>query len=184
MKLVIILGPHAVGKMSVSKKLADLTELRLFPNHMTLKVVRYFFAEDDPKEKRRLNALFRPHIYKGLAINQEEGIIFTYMVGLEEPSEYEYIDSLLDIYKAHDVDTYVVELEADYGKLLETEKQFLPNPPKRDPAFSEELFRTLEAKHKANSADRDTPFENYLKIDNTEMSPEEAANRIKQAFSL
>lgn len=31
--LVIILGPHAVGKMTVGQELAKITDLRLFHNH-------------------------------------------------------------------------------------------------------------------------------------------------------
>ena len=34
--LVIILGPHAVGKMTVGQKLAEITDLRLFHNHMSI----------------------------------------------------------------------------------------------------------------------------------------------------
>lgn len=31
---VIIMGPHAVGKMTVGQELAKITGLRLFHNHM------------------------------------------------------------------------------------------------------------------------------------------------------
>ena len=34
--LVLILGPHAVGKMTVGQELAKITELRLFHNHMSI----------------------------------------------------------------------------------------------------------------------------------------------------
>ena len=33
MKLVIIFGPHAVGKMTVGQELAKITDLKLFHNH-------------------------------------------------------------------------------------------------------------------------------------------------------
>ena len=43
MKLVIIFGPHAVGKMTVGQELAKRTGLKLFHNHMTIEVVSDLF---------------------------------------------------------------------------------------------------------------------------------------------
>ena len=36
MKLVLIIGSNAVGKMTVGQELTKITDLRLFHNHMTL----------------------------------------------------------------------------------------------------------------------------------------------------
>lgn len=51
MKLVIIFGPHAVGKMTVGQKLAKITALGLFHNHMTIDIVSDLF-KNMPKSKR------------------------------------------------------------------------------------------------------------------------------------
>ena len=37
--LVIIIGPHAVGKMTVGQELARITDLRLFHNHMSIELI-------------------------------------------------------------------------------------------------------------------------------------------------
>lgn len=39
MSLVIIFGPQAVGKMTVGHALEDITDLKLFHNHMTIELV-------------------------------------------------------------------------------------------------------------------------------------------------
>ena len=39
MKLVIIIGSGAVGKMTVGQELMKITDLRLFHNHMAIKPV-------------------------------------------------------------------------------------------------------------------------------------------------
>ncbi|MDF2884003.1 MAG: hypothetical protein K0R54_4569 [Clostridiaceae bacterium] len=39
MKLIIIFGPHAVGKMTVGQELSKITNLKLFHNHMTIDIV-------------------------------------------------------------------------------------------------------------------------------------------------
>ena len=61
MKLIIITGPHAVGKMTVGQELAKITELRLFHHHMSIDVVSGLF-ENMPAERSRLPALFREEL--------------------------------------------------------------------------------------------------------------------------
>ena len=39
MKLVLLFGDCAVGKMTVGQELAKITDLRLFHNHMTIEPV-------------------------------------------------------------------------------------------------------------------------------------------------
>lgn len=58
MKLVIIFGPLAVGKMTVGYELERLTGLRLFHNHMTIDLILHFFAFGQPPF-RRLVSEFR-----------------------------------------------------------------------------------------------------------------------------
>lgn len=43
MKLVVIIGAGAVGKMTVGQELAKITDLRLFHNHMGLEMVLDIF---------------------------------------------------------------------------------------------------------------------------------------------
>jgi hypothetical protein len=49
MKLVVIFGPPAVGKMTVGYELARLTGLRLFHKHMTIDLVLNFFEFGDER---------------------------------------------------------------------------------------------------------------------------------------
>ena len=62
MKLVILFGPQAVGKMTVGQELAKQTGLKLFHNHMTIDLVSNFFdygtvelsvsADDESADRR------------------------------------------------------------------------------------------------------------------------------------
>ena len=187
MKLVIILGPHAVGKMTVGQELAAITGLKLFHNHMTIELVRNFFSVHGSAEGRRLNALFRQEIFEAVANSDLPGLIFTYMFGFDDPSEYEYINSIISLFEAHNAEACVVELYADFDIRIErnkTENRLLNKPSKRDVQKSEELFRTLEANHRLNSNDTEVPFPNYMKIDNTNLLPKEVAMKIKDRFGL
>ena len=45
MKLVLLTGDGAVGKMTVGQELAKITDLRLFHNHISIEPVLEVFAE-------------------------------------------------------------------------------------------------------------------------------------------
>ena len=187
MKLVIILGPHAVGKMTVGQKLAEFTGLKLFHNHMTIELVRNFFSPHQSDEGKRLNKLFRREIFESVAKSDLPGLIFTYMYAFDQPSEKAYIDSVIKIFEEQGAETLVVELCADFETRIErnkTENRLLNKPSKRDIPKSEALFRNIEANHRMNSNEDEKLFEAYLKIDNTNLPPEDIARLIMQKMAL
>lgn len=186
MKLVVIFGPHAVGKMTVGQALAAQTGLRLFHNHMTIDVVSDLF-ENMPGERSRLTQLFREEIFKAYAASGEYGMIFTFMWAFDQQSDWDYLQHVEELFKRHGAEVYYVELCADYDLRIErnkTENRLLHKPTKRDVVKSEALFRRLEEKYRLNSLPGEINKEHYLRIDNSALSPEEAAARIREAFAL
>ncbi len=186
MKLVVIFGPHAVGKMTVGQALAAQTGLKLFHNHMTIDVVSDLF-ENMPGERSRLTQLFREEIFQAFASSDEYGMIFTYMWAFDQQGDWDYIHHVEDIFKSRGAEVYYVELCADYDLRIQrnkTENRLLHKSTKRDIVKSEALFRRLEAKYRLNSLPGELTKEHYLRIDNTHLSPEEAARQIREAFSL
>lgn len=186
MKLVIIFGPHAVGKMTVGQELAKITDLKLFHNHMTIDIVADLF-ENMPQERRRLTELFRNEIFKSFASSNEYGMIFTCMWALEKKDDWDYIDNLENMFKSNGAEVYYVELEADYDTRLQrnkTENRLLNKPSKRNIEKSEKLFKDIENRHRLNSYPGEIKKENYIKINNTHVSPENIAKIIKDRFRL
>lgn len=98
MKLVIITGPHAVGKMTVGQELERLTGLKLFHNHMTIDIVCELFA-NMPSERMRLTELFREEIFKSFAKSGEYGMIFTYMWAFDSQEDWDYIEHVKSIFE-------------------------------------------------------------------------------------
>ena len=186
MKLVIIFGPHAVGKMTVGQELAKITDLKLFHNHMTIDIVADLF-ENMPQERRRLTEMFRNEIFKSFASSNEYGMIFTCMWALERKDDWDYIDNLENMFKSNGAEVYYVELEADYDIRLQrnkTENRLLNKPSKRNIEKSENLFKDIENRHRLNSYPGEIKKENYIKINNTHVSPENIAKIIKDRFRL
>ncbi|WP_313164932.1 AAA family ATPase [Sedimentibacter sp.] len=186
MKLIIIFGPHAVGKMTVGQELSKITDLKLFHNHMTIDIVNDLF-ENLPEEKSRLINLFRKEIFEAFSGSEEYGMIFTYMWAFDRQEDWNYINYVEELFASEGAEVYFVELEADYELRIErnkTENRLLNKPTKRNLEKSEAIFRSLESTYRLNSYEGEIKKINYIKINNTNFSPEEAALIIKNKFSL
>ena len=187
-KLVMVLGPPAVGKMTVGQKLAEITGLKLFHGHMTADIVMNFFNAFESDEGSRLNSLFRQEIFEAVAKSDLPGLIVTCMMHFGVDNNYDDVLSIIELFESHNAETCVVELYADFDVRIErnkTENRLLNKPSKRDIQASEELNRWLEADNHFNSVEGEIlPFKNYLKIDNTNLQPEDAALQIKETFAL
>lgn len=186
MKLVIIFGPHAVGKMTVGQELGKLTGLKLFHNHMTIDVVSNLF-ENMPHERARLTNLFRKEIFEAYSKSDEYGMIFTYMWAFDVQEDWNYVNYVEDLFALRGAGVYFVELEADYDIRIErnkTENRLLNKSTKRDIKHSEAMFRKLESKYRLNSLEGEISKLNYIKINNSNLSPDVVALMIKDKFGL
>ena len=103
-------------------------------------------------------------------------------------SEFDYLHKLIDLFESNGADCYVVELCADFDVRLErnkSENRLLHKESKRDLAWSEAEMRRTSEKYRLNSYDgEELPFEHYLKLDNTNLSPDEAAQLILTRFGI
>ncbi|UPM53779.1 AAA family ATPase [Gottfriedia acidiceleris] len=186
MKFVLVFGPQAVGKMTVGHELEKITDLKLFHNHMTIDLVSKFF-DYGTKEGSRLVNLFRKEIFEEVSKSDLYGIIFTYVWALDLKSDWDYIEKVCTIFESKGATTYFVELEAELDERLarnKTPHRLEHKPTKRDIEWSENnLMKTIE-KYRLNSIEGEIQKENYLKINNTNMSAEEVAKLIKERFAL
>ncbi len=185
--LMILLGPHAVGKMTVGQALAQKTDLRLFHNHMSIELARKLFSHAEP-EWGILNETIRQTVFELFAKGDFPGLIFTYMCAFDMQSEFDYLHKLIDLFESNGADCYVVELCADFDVRLErnkSENRLQHKESKRDLAWSEAEMRRTSEKYRLNSYDgEELPFEHYLKLDNTNLSPDEAAQWILTRFGI
>lgn len=186
MKLILIFGPQAVGKMTVGQELEKTTGLKLFHNHMTIELVSNFFSYGT-KEGKRLVRLFRQEIFEEVAKSNLEGLIFTYVWAFDMQEDWDYVDRVCNIFESKGAEVYFVELEAELEKRLERNKsphRLEHKPTKRNTEFSEgELMNSME-RYRLNSEDGEIKRENYIRINNTELSPEKVAKIIKDKFKL
>lgn len=186
MKFVLIFGPQAVGKMTVGQELAKLTGLKLFHNHMTIEMVTPIF-DFGTKEGQRLVTLFRKEIFEAAAKSNLEGLIFTYVWAFNHPSDWNYVNEVCEIFESRGGTVYFVELEADLNERLERNKsphRLEHKPTKRNIEWSENNLKKSLEKYRLNSLEGEITKEEYIRINNTNMSAEEVAKAIKDKFQL
>ncbi|MFD0050953.1 AAA family ATPase [Actinomycetes bacterium NPDC127524] len=186
MKFVLIFGPQAVGKMTVGQELADITDLKLFHNHMTIDLVNPFF-DYGTKEGNRLVSLFRQEIFEEVSKSDLYGLIFTYVWAFDLQEDWDYVSKISAIFESRGGSVYYVELEADLEERLKRNKS--PNrlehkPTKRNIENSEADLKSSAQKYRLNSLKGEIKKGNYLKINNTNLSPKETAKIIKEEFGL
>ena len=185
--LVIILGPHAVGKMTVGQELANITQLRLFQNNMSIELARKLFAYTE-KEWSILNETIRKTVFELFAKGDFPGLIFTYMCAFDEQSDLDYLQNMIHLFSSNGANCYVVELCADFEERLirnKSENRLLHKESKRNLERSEAEMRNTSEKYRLNSYDGENlPFENYMKIDNTALAPDEVAKMIQTHFAI
>lgn len=183
MKLVFLFGSGAVGKMTVGQELAKITGLRLFHNHVMIEPVLEIFGQFNTQAITRL----RQVVFEEFARTNYYGMIFTFMWAFDQPSDWDYVESVKNIFLPYNTEFYYVELVASREARLErnaTENRLSQKPSKRDIALSNQRLISEDTKHRLESLDGEIPFDNYMKIDNTNLAPDVVAQMIKSRFQL
>ena len=139
MKLLILVGSGAVGKMTVGQSIMRKTALRLFHNHMMIEPVIEIFGEYNHSVVAKL----RRTIFEEFLKTEREGLIFTYMWAFDCPEDGDYIRSVAELFRSQGAEIYCAELVAPQSVRLErnrTENRLRHKASKRDLNFS--IFKT------------------------------------------
>ena len=181
MKLLLLFGNSAVGKMTVGQELAKITPLKLFHNHMMIEPVLEIFGQFRGDVIQKLRTVVLEEFGK----SDQYGMIFTYMMAFDMPSEYEYIDRVIQTLGVAEEDVCYAELVAPQDIRLArnvTENRLKNKASKRDIDASNERLIRDDVNHRMESLPGEITSPNYIRIDNSHMSPEEAARLIKERF--
>lgn len=186
MKLIIIFGPPAVGKMTVGKELSRITKLKLFHNHMSIELVNKFF-DFGTTNFERLDKVIRFEIFKEVAKSNLAGIIFTIVLDLDFEEDKKYIKELEEIFEKEGGEIKYVELKSSIEERLKRNKQadrLIEKPSKRDIEFSERSLLNFEKHYRMNTKEGEFNEKDHLKIDNTNLEAKEVAKQIKEYFDI
>lgn len=183
--LIIVSGPQAVGKMTVAENLRDKIGYSLMVNHDSIEISDKIFKRGS-EEQKELKSLIREDVFN-LALKYDIDMIFTLVVAFDVKEETDYLNSLKNRFEASGGKFYFVELKADVETRLKrnvTPHRLEAKPTKKDLEWNrKDLLDTME-KYKLNTDDGEILFENHIKIDNTNLSPDEVTEIIIEKFKL
>lgn len=183
MKVLFLFGNAAVGKMTVGQELMKITELRLCHNHMTIEPVIEIFGKYDS----RIIARLREVIFEEYAKTDNYGIILTFMWAFDSQEDWNYIEHVRGIFEQCGSEFYYVELVAPQEIRLQrnaTENRLKNKASKRDIEASNTRLINDDLKNRLESYDGEITFENYIKIDNSNLEADVVAKMIKDRFDF
>ncbi|MCL2372190.1 MAG: AAA family ATPase [Defluviitaleaceae bacterium] len=189
MKIIFIFGSTAVGKMTVGQELLKITDLRLYHNHIMLEPILEIFGGMDGEQnehKRRILSRLRNVILEEFAASEHYGLIVTGMLSMGNPNWEASLAPILKIFEQCNANFYYVELFASQEVRLQrnvTENRLKHKASKRDIAVSNQRLINDDAKY-CYSTDGQITIDNYVKIDNSDLTPDVVAYMIKEKFSL
>ena len=187
MSLFVIIGPQAVGKMTVGKKLEETIDAKLLFNHQTIDLFAtylgynpYSFGLSDQTRKE----LFRAFV-ANKGHNPTASIIFTVVIAFDLKEDIAFLQEISRIFLEAKEAVYFIELEANLETRLERnvgENRLLAKPSKRDFDFSKSELLHTHKEHRLNSLPNEIqqqfPEVHYLHINNTELSSEKVVEQI------
>jgi AAA domain len=184
--LLFVVGPPAVGKMTVGHEIARRTGFRLFHNHHTIDLVLRFFAFGTPSF-HRLVGEFRRRIMEEVAASDLPGLVFTYVWAFDHASEDDTVEQWARIFRDRGGRVLFLELESTQDERLrrnETEFRLAEKPFKRDLAASRRQLLSTDAAYRLNSRGIHDGRADWLRVDNTALSAADVAARTIAHFGL
>ncbi|MBM6616022.1 AAA family ATPase [Desemzia sp. RIT804] len=186
MDLIVIMGPQAVGKMTIGRELEKKIDAKLLHNHETIDLFANFLGYGN--ETFRLSDQTRKELFRAFVRNETnvtDSIIFTVVAAFDLDEDIEFLKEISAIFAAGKGRVFLIELEADLETRLERnvgESRLKAKPSKRNLDFSRNELLTTHEKHRLNSLPNEVEEKiqhvNYLRINNTYLEPEEIADRI------
>lgn len=184
--VAMIFGPPAVGKMTVAREICKKTGFKFFHNHMSIELAIQYFPFGSPSFAKIDNAI-RFTVFEEIAKSDHPGFLFTFVWALNLPTEQEYVNRVLKIFKEQEAKIHYVELEAELSTRLHRNKlpdRLAEKPTKRDLERSEAMLLEHEQNHRFNSSPGELDhLTNYMKLNTTNLTSEEAAKRIIDYFN-
>lgn len=183
--LIIVSGPQAVGKMTVAESLKDKIKYSLMINHDSIEVSNKIFGRGT-NSQRELSKLIRKNVFE-IAIKNNVDMIFTFVTAYDLKSDIDYLNDLREMFEQTGGSFYYVELEAT----LETRLERNVTPHRLEAKYSKndiekstkDLLEDMD-KYRLNSNEGEKICDNHLKINNTNLSPDEVSNIIIEKFNL
>ncbi|MBS1988689.1 AAA family ATPase [Candidatus Dependentiae bacterium] len=170
MKLIVLYGPPAAGKLTIARELEKLTSFRVMDMNLTLAAVTQLFPMGTPRY-RELNRSFRGQLLESAAQDNLPGVILTH--GYSHHDNAPFIQSLIDLMERYNGEINFVYVTCPLDEL---EKR-IALPSRKQHVYKVNDIQTLRDLLKRRSFPQ-IPFVKNLVIDSSTVTPEQAAQKI------
>ena len=167
--LLFVVGPPAVGKMSVGQAIAERTGLRLFHNHIAIELALRYFDYGSPAF-RRIDGAIRRLVIEEVAASDLPGLVFSFVWASDLPVEQAFIDEGARPFRERGARVLFVELEATQAERLKRiagVSRLAEKPSRRDLEASRRDLLDDDGRYQLNSGGKFDGRPDYLRIDNT-----------------
>lgn len=183
-KLILITGGQAVGKMTVGEALKQKTGIPMTMNHDSLDLAAKIYGWGHPAHKLLSESIRKSTFESAIMTNTD--LIFTYVWAFNEQEDWEYVENINKLFNG---ELYIVELVTDLQTRLKrnkTEYRLSVKPSKRNTEASDQELINSQDKYRliSNEEEVEQVYKDYIKIDNTNLTPEEVADIIIERFNL
>lgn len=180
MRVILLFGPQAVGKMSIGEKISEEIGLPLLHNHVTLDAIWPYIGWN--QRTFELSDQLRLDMFEYISADEEhQGLIFTFVWAFDRKEDWDFVEKIQQIFSDKHQEVYFIELEADLEERLrrnKTENRLLKKPSKRNVEYSENELLFSAKKNRLNSYPNEIKEERYLKMNVTNLSIEESTQKI------
>ena len=167
--LLFVVGPPAVGKMSVGQAITERTGLRLFHNHISIELALRYFGYGTPAF-HRIDSAIRRLILEEVAASDLPGLVFTYVWAFNLPEDQVVVEEYAKPFRDRGARVLFVELEATQAERLKRAagvSRLAEKPSRRDLEASWRDLLDDDGRYQLNSGGKFDGRPDYLRIDNT-----------------
>ncbi|HEX9960096.1 MAG TPA: hypothetical protein VGB00_04150 [Pyrinomonadaceae bacterium] len=175
MKLVFIYGSPAVGKLTVANEIARQTDFKVFHNHLSIDCIEPIFEFGSPPFAKLINLIRLETVAEAARVGQNLIYTFCYAKDLDDA----HVEKITRAVEENGGEICFVLLVADKTEL---EKRVLEESRRKyGKAKTVEMMRYFFETYDLFSP---VPGRESLRLDNTRLSVEQAAQQIIEHFGL
>lgn len=173
---IVLLGPPAVGKLTVGRILSDLTKYPVFDNAKTVDIALLLFNYDSELYREYRDEL-RFSFYKKVINSEIKGLISTCC--LRHPRNWEYLEAVEKIFQVYNWQTTYFLLIAEKESLIQ-----------RSESLDRKLKSSLSNRTQIENWFRTSPLHSLIDghkcitIDTTNLNANEVANQIFSSIEV
>lgn len=185
--LIFVVGPPAVGKMTVGREICAQTGYRLFHNHMSIELCLEFF-EFGSAGMRELSETIRTTVFKTVAESDLPGLVFTFVWAFDLEPDRRFVERVARDWKERTGGGfYVLELHSSLERRLERNRhpdRLAAKPSKRNIERSEANLRDFHTRYRMYSEGQLPMDAPHILINNESLGPAQTARRFLELAGL